>query len=160
MSDIRRQQANVYFEQAYRHQMRGEYGEAIRLYKRSLELYPTAEAHTFLGWTYGMMQRYEEAIEACHEAIELDPTFGNPYNDIGSYLIEQGEWDEAIPWLEKALMAPRYESPQFPYLNLGRVYRKKGDYKRALAYFNQALEIDPLYRAALGAKFALLGRLN
>ena len=30
------------------------------------------------------------------------PTFGNPYNDIGAYLIAKGELDEAIEWLEKA----------------------------------------------------------
>lgn len=160
MSDIRRQQASVFFERAYRHQMRGEFGDAIHLYKRSIELYPTAKAHTFLGWTFGMMQRYEEAIEECEKAIEIDPDFGNPYNDIGSYLIEQDKWDEAIPWLEKAIIAPDYESPQFPHLNLGRVYQRKGAYHRALDYFNRALEIDPLYRAALASKFALLGRLN
>ena len=46
--------------------------------------------------------RLEEAIEECHKAIAVDPTFGNPYNDIGAYLIEMGRLDEAIPWLERA----------------------------------------------------------
>ena len=47
------------------------------------------------------------------------PTFGNPYNDIGAYLIEKGDLDEAIPWFQKAMQARRYESPAFPHLNLG-----------------------------------------
>ena len=50
----------------------GEFGEAIALYKRSLAVEPTAEAHTFLGWTYSMMNRYDEAIEACHQALQID----------------------------------------------------------------------------------------
>jgi tetratricopeptide (TPR) repeat protein len=160
MSDIQRQQAAILFERAYKHQMRGELADAILLYKRSLEAFPTAEAHTFLGWTYSMMSRYEEAIEECEKAIAVDPTFGNPYNDIGAYLIELDRWEEAIPWLEQATTAPRYEVPQFAHMNLGRVYEHLGDYTRARSCYEQALAIDPLYRTAHLAKYALLARFN
>jgi tetratricopeptide (TPR) repeat protein len=158
--DISRKQAMVLFEQAYRKQMKGELGDAIVLYKRSLAIFPTAEAHTFLGWTYSILDRYEEAIACCKEAIEVDPTYGNPYNDIGAYLIEQEAWEEAIPWLEQATTAGRYEAPQFPYLNLGRVHEHLGRFETALKNYDKALEIDPYYRAAIWAKFQLLGRLN
>ena len=158
--EIRRKQAVIYFEQAHKHQMRREFADAIIYYRRSIATFPTAEAHTFLGWTYSMMDRYEEAIEQCEKAIEVDPTFGNPYNDIGAYLIVQNKWEEAIPRLEKAILAPRYEVPQFPHLNLGRVYEHQGNTEKALYYYNEALSIDPFYRVAHNAKYALLGRLN
>lgn len=160
MSEIERQQAMILFERAYKHQMQGEFADAIILYNRSLDTYPTAEAHTFLGWTYSMMERYEEAIAACKEAIEVDPSFGNPYNDIGAYLIELERWEEAIPWLEKATEAPRYEAPQFPHMNLGRVYEHLGDFEQALACYERAIEIDPLYRTAIWAKYELLAGMN
>lgn len=160
MSDIQRQQAMVLFERAYRHQMQGELADAIQLYKRSLEVLPTSEAHTFLGWTYSMMSRYEEAIDECQKAIAIDPTFGNPYNDIGAYLIELDQWEEAVPWLEKATVAPRYEVPHFAHMNLGRVHQHLGHVDRALAAYDQALELDPLYRTAHWAKYALLASLN
>ena len=158
--DVNKKQALILVDRAYRHQMKGEYGPAIFLFKRSLTLWPTAEAYTYLGWTYGMLNRYDEAIACCKDAIEIDPTFGNPYNDIGTYLIELHQWEEAIPWLEKALQATRYESPQFPHLNLGRAYEHLGRYRLALQYFDQALEIDPYYQAAIWAKYKLLSRLN
>lgn len=158
--DILRQQALVLFERAYRHHMNGELADAMILYKRSIALYPTAEAYTFLGWVYSMLNRYQEAIEMCHKAIETDPSFGNPYNDIGSYLIELGQWQEAIPWLEKAIAAPRYEPRQFPFINLGRVYEHLGEYAKALRYYQQALEVAPLYLPAEYAKNILLGKLN
>jgi Tfp pilus assembly protein PilF len=85
----------------------------------------------------------QRAIELCHKAIEIDPSFGNPYNDIGSYLIQQGDLDGAIGWLEKALKAKRYQPRQFPHINLGRVYLAKGFPMRALKHFRAALEIDP-----------------
>ena len=111
-------------QRAYERQRAGDLEEAVRLYKASIEAHPTAEAHTYLGWTYSFMQRYEEAIAECRVAITIDPDFGNPYNDIGSYLIHLGRLEEAIPWLEKAKTARRYEPRHFPYLNLYRAYSK------------------------------------
>lgn len=155
-----REQAMILFERAYKFQVRGELGDAIYHYKRSAALFPTAEAYTFLGWAYSMMGRYQEAIEACEKAIQVDPTFGNPYNDIGAYLIELERWEEAVPWLEKASVAPRYDAPEYPQVNLGRIHEHFGRYRQALACYNKALELEPLYRTAAWAKYLLLGRLN
>lgn len=44
-----------------------------------------------------MRKELEEAIAECHKAIALDLDFGNPYNDIGVYLIEREDLDGAIP---------------------------------------------------------------
>src|SRR5439155_4304594 len=99
-------------QDAYQAQMEGDYDRAIELYRFSLEMHPTAEAHTFLGWTYHFQGRVDEAIAECKRAIKIDPDFGNPYNDIGAYLIEQNRFDEAIPWLERATEARRYRSEE------------------------------------------------
>lgn len=47
--NITKEQALVLVDQARRHQMHGEFADAIILYKRSVELFPTAEAWTYLG---------------------------------------------------------------------------------------------------------------
>jgi tetratricopeptide (TPR) repeat protein len=141
----RQQQAWSIFQEAYRVQMDGDYDRAIELYKNSIDLFPTAEAHTFLGWTYRFQGKLDQAISECKRAIEIDPDFGNPYNDIGSYLIEQGRYDEAIPWLERALAASRYEPRHFPHFNLGRAYIAKANFKLARHHFNEALRIEPNY---------------
>src|SRR3990172_10278308 len=98
-------QAIELFKKDYEYQMNGELDLAIEHYKRSIETFPTAEAYTFLGWTYSFKGKLQDAITECKKAIEVDPDFGNPYNDIGAYLIELGKLDEAIPWLEKAIHA-------------------------------------------------------
>jgi tetratricopeptide (TPR) repeat protein len=136
------------FHEAYRFQMQGKLDEAARLYRESISSRPTAEAHTFLGWTYSFQGRYEEAIAECQKAIAVDPEFGNPYNDIGAYLIGLGRLDEAIPWLERATRARRYEAYHYPHFNLGRVYLSKGMLKKALEEFQQALAIEPKYTLA------------
>ncbi len=135
-------------KEAYQYQMAGEYDMAVDLYKRSLDLHPTAEAYTFLGWTYRFQGKIEDAIAECKKAIQIDPEFGNPYNDIGAYLIEKGDYDEAIPWLERALQSRRYESYHYPHYNLGRVYVAKELYGKACAHFEQALKLSPDYTLA------------
>ena len=138
MSDDGIQRAQALFLQAYREQLAGRLQRAATLYRASLAAHPTAEAHTFLGWTYSFADRYEEAIEECRKAIQVDPDFGNPYNDIGSYLIQLGRAEEAIPWLERAKRAPRYEPRHFPYLNLARAYMALGRGDDALREMEQA----------------------
>ena len=160
MEEISKKQAKILLERGYRQQMRGNFSEAIMLYRQSIELTPTAEAHTFLGWTYSMLDRYDEAIEHCKYAIDIDPEYGNPYNDIGSYLINQGRPAEAIEWLEKATQATRYDSPQFPYINMGKAFEQQGRYRSALQAYDRALMINPLDRSALGMKYALIGKMN
>lgn len=130
-------------QKAMAHQMAGRLDEAVRLYKESIALYPTADAHTYLGWTYSFQGRIDEAIAECKIAISIDPDFGNPYNDIGVYLMQQQRFDEAIPWLEKAKTAPRYEPRHFPHLNLGRIYTAKGMIRKALEEFREALRLNP-----------------
>jgi Tfp pilus assembly protein PilF len=130
-------------KQAMDHQMAGEIEESIRLYKESIALCPTADAHTYLGWAYSFQGKLKDAIVQCEIAIQIEPDFGNPYNDIGVYLMQQQQFDEAVPWLEKAKLAKRYEPRHFPYLNLGRVYVAKGMLQKALEEFRGALRLDP-----------------
>lgn len=158
--ESRKRRALELLQEAYREQMRGQLEQAVQLYTESLAAYPTAEAHTFLGWTYSFLERLDDAIEECKKAIAVDPDFGNPYNDIGSYLIKLGRPDEAIPWLERAVTAPRYEPRHYPHCNLGRVYRAKGMLNKAIEEFEKALRIEPEYAAARDALAEIRVQLN
>jgi tetratricopeptide (TPR) repeat protein len=154
------QRAEAYFRAAYAAQMRGDLDEAVLLYRRSLACIPTAEAHTFLGWTLSFKGDYAGAIRECHRAIEVDPEFGNPYNDIGSYLIALGRPKDAVAWLRKAMGASRYEPRHYPHVNLARVYVKLGQLDLAIAQLRVALAIAPQYRPARTELHRLLGLLN
>jgi tetratricopeptide (TPR) repeat protein len=148
MDAERRALAIEIFNKARRLQKQGELELAATLYQRSIEVYPTAEAHTNLGWVYSLQQRWHEAIEECRNAIEIDPDYGNSYNDIGAYLIEQGKPEEAIDWLVKATQSRRYQSYHFAWYNLGRAWAAMELYSRARECFQNALDIEPGYRQA------------
>jgi Tfp pilus assembly protein PilF len=154
------EEAGLRFERAYRAQMSGQLDEAIELYKESLSICETAEAHTFLGWVYSMQRRYDDAIDCCHRAIEVDPDFGNPYNDIGAYLIELGRLDEAVTWLERAKHTVRYEPRHFPHVNLGRIHVMRHDITAAARELRAAVAIEPGAASTRRELHRLLGLLN
>lgn len=155
-----RYEAKQLFHQAYEAQLAQNYEEAIELYKRSIETYPTAEAHTFLGWVYSFQDRYDEAIAECLEAIRVDETLGNPYNDIGSYLLAKGDSYGCVRWFRRALFAPRYESYAFPHFNLGRVFEMRRKYLDAARHYTLALEQQPGFSEAAKALRRIQAFLN
>ncbi len=146
--------------EGYEKQMAGNVDEAISLYRKSLDFYPTAEAHTFLGWAYSLKGQFGDAIRECEKAICVDPDYGNPYNDIGAYLIETGRWAEAAPWLEKATAAARYDGRFYAWYNLGRVWEHEGDWARALEAYRHAAEQNPEYTLAAKAVLRIQAMLN
>ena len=158
--DERRQRAVATFEDAYRRQMAGDLEGAIAAYQESIALHPTAEAHTFLGWVYSFEGRYNDAIDECLAAIRVDASFGNPYNDIGSYLIAQGDLWTCVRWFRRALAAPRYESYAFPHYNLGRVYEQRHRPLDAARHYGLALEEEPGFTQAAKALRRVQARLN
>jgi len=135
-------EAKKYFELAYKHQMEGDLDKAVFFYKKSLETEKTAEAYTFLGWTYSFMGKYQMAIDECLKAIDVDSDFGNPYNDIGSYYMSLGRLDDAVLWLKKAKKA--------------KVYELKGLFFEAMEEYREALKVNSSYQPAKSA----LGRLE
>lgn len=154
------QQAVEYFQRAYRMQVQGDLASALHAYRASIRLYPTAEAYTFLGWTYAHLNLYNEAIDACELAIEVDPDFGNPYNDIGAYLLELERAEESLAWFEQALAAPRYDARVFAFFNLGRAHERLGNWRTALDIYQQTASHFPHYRPAIDAAHRLLGKVN
>ena len=115
------------WNEAMRFHMNHELERAVELYTKSIEVFPTAEAYTFRGWAFEGMGRIDDAIAECHRAIEVDPAFGNPYNDIGAYLIAKDELDEAIPWLEKAKTRAALRSAALPVHEPRPYLRRQGN---------------------------------
>ena len=141
--------AYTLWQQGYLLHIQGRYAEATETFQDSIDILPTAEAHTYLGWSLSKLGFLQEAIAECKKAIPIDPDYGNPYNDIGVYLIDLGREDNAIPWLKKAMRAKRYCCYQFPHFNLGRILMNKEETAAAELHFRRALEYDPEYVPAL-----------
>jgi tetratricopeptide (TPR) repeat protein len=143
-NEVSRKKALLLWHEGMLHHHLGDLLKAIDLYTQSIAIHPTAESYAFRGWAYSFFGNFQEAIEECKKAIRVDPTLGNPYNDIGSYLITQGKLEEAERWLARAKTAVRYEdAAHYPYVNLGRIYAAQGRLIQAAQEFEHGLKIFP-----------------
>src|SRR6185436_2317330 len=112
-------------------------------FKESGGLIASADALTYQGWMHSVLGDLERAEDLCLEAIRLDPEFGNPYNDIGTFCLQRKDVGTAIKWFEKAKRAKRYEPRHFPFINLGKLYLSLGMPEKALREFEAALSLAP-----------------
>ncbi|MFN2568464.1 MAG: hypothetical protein ABR564_02545, partial [Candidatus Dormibacteria bacterium] len=76
------------------------------------------------------------------------------------YLIDRGRPEEAIPWLEKATRAPRYDSRCFPWANLGRIYEARAQWSVALVHYQRSLHENPDYQVARAGISRLRSLMN
>ena len=156
----RLQHAEKYFAMALDFMELDYYEDAAYYFRKSIKMYPTAEAYTYLGWAHSLIGEYDQAIDYCKVAISLDPDYGNPYNDIGSYLMDQGQIDEAIPYLRRATRSRRYDPKYYAHFNLGRAWERKHDFERAVSEYKRALDLNPDYQPAKDAYYKLLRMMN
>jgi Tfp pilus assembly protein PilF len=83
------------------------------------------------------------AKKYCLKAIEVDPDYGPSYNDLGTYLMNEGDLNEALRWFDLAKNAPIYQNKEYPFINAGRVFLMQKKYRRALQEFNEAKKRAP-----------------
>lgn len=123
-----------------------QYQSAIDALTHVLELTPrTVSAQSLIGLAQERMAHPDAAQAAYRQAIEWQ--FGNetidpvPFIGLGRVLLGDGQAEEAIPWLRKAVAAktPTAEANEL----LGLAYSKTGRAADAAAQLEQAVRLDP-----------------
>ncbi|KAG3110109.1 hypothetical protein PI124_g10962 [Phytophthora idaei] len=108
-------------------------------YVESIKLFETADAHAYLGWHLYLDGDVEEAVNECQRAIQVDPAFGNPYNDLGLIRVEEGKKDEALDMFQKAKTAPRNDVRHYACQNLAALHLEENRVKSALHEYIESL---------------------
>lgn len=152
--------AQEYLSKAIELRKKGKIEAAINNYKLSISFFPTAEAHMCLAEAYNADKRYEDAIEECKYAIEIDDEYGNSYNFIGTNLMSLGRYEEAAIWFEKAIDAPNNEDRHLAYYNLAKVFEKNGDWFTSIKYYGYSLDIKNDFEPAKNASIRLTALMN
>lgn len=149
-----------FFKIAYEHQVTGNLFLAALNYYKSLKIFPTSEAYSFLGWVFFLGGKTKSAIKFSKKAIQTDPTLGNPYNDLGVYYLDQKKYSLSIKVLKEAKKINKYEYKFYPYFNLGRVYEITGHQELAREEYLQVLKIEPNYDFAKQALSRMMKSYN
>jgi tetratricopeptide (TPR) repeat protein len=95
----------------------------------------------FLGNTYYLMRRYEDAKDIYSKIIDLNPSDHNAFQYRGTSYFHIKKYKEALADLNRAL-----ELNPDDYIAIhdrGVIFRRLGQYDEALADLNRALEFQP-----------------
>lgn len=102
-----------------------------------------ATAYSMRGVAAFRVREMQMADEDFRRALSIDGKDPDINNNYGWFLCQVGREREAIPYFQKAIKNPLYETPEKAYLNAGSCYAKLGDLDTAEGYVQQSLRIAP-----------------
>ncbi len=104
------------------------------------------------------MRNWDEAEKYCRRALDLWPDMTPALRLLGVIYNQRGQFDQAIPVLEKALRASPFSAEV--YNNLATSYMQKGNMDKAEELLQTALQIRPDYLLSvvnLGMLYTAIG---
>lgn len=108
------------------------------------------ETHYNLGIAYKEMGLYDDAIQEFVLTSRFSQKAYDSFIMVATCLSEKKEYEKALEFYKKALKMPDLEEQKLAgiYLEVGTLYEKIGDIKKALFCFNKAFSIDTTLRIA------------
>lgn len=147
---------------AHRHLVRGEFVEGLAAAERSLALNPKARDArvlcAFAKMHLGALQAAEAILAPMWKQRPSDMELGHA---IGSLMVKQSRFDEAIPILRRVVALRRWN--EIAWFDLGTALAMKKQYPEARAALERSVELDPPHAQAhlnLGRVLLDLGELD
>lgn len=120
-----------------------DYTSALKRYLNVIQLGYTSESvYEKLGMCYYQKGFIAKAIEAYQQVLKLNAENASAHLYIGKLYLHKEKLEEAEKHLLMALLLAKPKLDE-NYQSLGLAYKGKQDYKKAMHYFNLALEEDP-----------------
>jgi tetratricopeptide (TPR) repeat protein len=96
-----------------------------------------------LGWLYARLDENDKAVDACNNALKLDPDSAWVHYGLGRIYVILGKLEKAIESYKQAiqLQSDFVEA----YLFLGLTYAELGDQKKAIDSYSEAILLDRHY---------------
>lgn len=91
--------------------------------------------------------RTDKAAADFRQAMLLDASLGDPHVNLGSMLIKQRRYDDALASINKGLELG-VSFPHIGYYDRAVAYQLMGRFKEAYYDYKKVLEIDPTFAAA------------
>jgi len=142
--------AKVYRNLGIRYYKLGKLNIAKKKLNKALEIDPKqAQTHNALGVLYGTLRRKNIARGHFESAIALASDDAKVKNNYGRFLCEQGEFQNALNYLQSAARDPAHQIQWQVLTNLGHCELLQGNKQKAKLYFKKALLRNPKHSPAL-----------
>ncbi len=143
------------------YERKGDYEIALIYFQKALkirlELFDSndpniAESYGNIGGIYQLYKIYDKSIKYFKNALSIEiKTFGlqhltvaDSFIDVSNLFLETSQLDSALTYIRKAFaILEEYNNSNTASCmhTFGKVYFRKGDYKKSLEYFNRALSV-------------------
>lgn len=142
--------ARVHTELGQRYMANGDMQTALEKLTMALKFDPNyAPAHTVIAVLYEKINNLPEAEVHYRKAVELEPAKGDPNNNLGVFLCNNGKAAEAAGYFRKAVADPFYQTPDVALTNAGVCQLRANDVAGAEASFRDAIARNPNNAEAL-----------
>ncbi len=143
--------------QLQQHTAQGKAWDDVNFWQAQVEQ-DNQGAWFYLGVALGQLQRYEEAIKAYAQAVQIKPDYHQAWNNKGAALGQLQRYEEAIAAYEQAvrIKPDKHEA----WYNKGIVLDGLQRYEEAIAAYAQAVRIKPDFHQAWYNKGFALGQLQ
>jgi tetratricopeptide (TPR) repeat protein len=122
-------------------------GKSIEYLKNAIEINPkSAIAYNNLGVAYTMLQQYQNGVDACAKALQLDSTFQLAKNNFKWASDEKNKVLTAITLEEQT---PENKKNTAFYIEYGLNYFKLSNYDKSIEIWNKVFDIEPKNTSAL-----------
>jgi tetratricopeptide (TPR) repeat protein len=127
--------------------MKGNPSSVLTHYTELVRLFPNDErAHTLLGNLYFGRQDYESAVKHFVKATTINPSFSQPYNQLGyAYRFLENMNGAEIAFKKYIQLIPDDPNPHDSYAEL---LMKMGRFDESIKAYEKALSLDPNFVAS------------
>jgi tetratricopeptide (TPR) repeat protein len=122
-------------------EVRGHRDEAIQQLTAGIELAPkNSDGHNIYGVILARQGKLDEAIAELQKAVALAPNSAECHYNLGRAFAASNRFTDALPQLETAARLTGSREPEILQL-LAAMYSETGNYPRAIAIAQQALDL-------------------
>jgi len=152
--------AQSLYERGVKELWQENWSAALTYFQKAKETNPQdADTWALIGYCYGSLGRYQDAIESYKQAIRIEPDYAVAHYNLGVTYGSLGRYQDAIESYKQAIRI----KPDFAeaHCNLGVAYGILGRYEDAVEAFKQVIRINPDLVEAhylLGITYGKLGR--
>jgi tetratricopeptide (TPR) repeat protein len=119
-----------------------DYEEALNSYTIALSYSRTSELLTGQCNAFRLLQRVNEAISSCNQAIELDVSNPEPYLVLAKLYLDKGDTENARLFASKVFNEMSSNRDQAAFI-LGLTALQEGKGEEAINNFTKAIELNP-----------------
>lgn len=150
------------YRQGINHMDNGHLQEAIQAFRQVVAQEPeNAPAWNNLGKAYFLQHQYLEAENCFKRAIQIIPSYADAYNNLGTLYLNTQKYDEAEKAFIQAQQDVLFRQGPVLWHNFGLLYQLKDDCGKAIQYFTEAINRNPVYYMAYAGRakcFEMIGQ--